>query len=100
MKYPQFTKEHKSLMAKYFTKDLFEELKDLKTSNNFTILDAVNSGVQNPDSGIGAYVGDKESYTLFAPLFDKIIEEYHGFKKDDIHKRNIKLFYIRKMYLA
>ena len=89
MQYPEFTKEHKSLMAKYLTKELFEELKDKKTLNGFNILDAINSGVKNPDSGIGAYAGDAESYEVFAPLFDKIIEDYHGFTKSDKHKSNL-----------
>ena len=89
MQYPSFTESHKSLMAKFLTKEMFEELKDLKTSNGFSINDAINSGVENPDSGIGAYAGDKESYTLFSPFFDKIIEEYHGFSQDDIHKSNL-----------
>ena len=30
MNYPNFTTEHKSLMRKYLTKDVFEELKDKK----------------------------------------------------------------------
>ena len=89
MQYPKFTQEHKSLMSKYLTQELFEELKGLKTSNSFTIEDAINSGVQNPDSGIGAYAGDAESYTLFAPFFDKIIQEYHGFSKTDKHKSDL-----------
>jgi len=89
MSYPNLTSEHKSLMAKYLTKELYEELKDKKTSNGFTIDDVVKSGVENPDSGIGAYAGDAESYTLFAPFFDAIIEEYHGFKKDDTHKSDL-----------
>jgi creatine kinase/arginine kinase len=90
MEYPNLTKEHQSLMAKYLTKERFEELKDKKTVNDFTIKDVINSGVQNPDSGIGAYAGDEESYTLFASLFDKIIEEYHnGFSKDDNHQSNL-----------
>jgi len=89
MSYPNLTPEHKSLMAKYLTKELYEELKDKKTSNGFTIDDVVRSGVENPDSGIGAYAGDIESYTLFAPFFDPIIEEYHGFSKDDTHKSDL-----------
>lgn len=89
MEYPKFTTEHKSLMVKYFTKELFEELKSKKTANGFTILDVVNSGVENPDSGIGAYAGDEESYRTFGLLFDPIIEEYHGFSKDDMHKSNL-----------
>ena len=89
MNYPKFTPEHKSLMAKYLTKEVYEELKDAKTTNGFTILDVVNSGVKNPDSGIGAYAGDEESYTTFGSFFDPIIEEYHGFSKTDMHKSNL-----------
>ena len=89
MQYPQFTKEHESLMSKYLTKEIFEELKDKKTKNGFTIEDIINSGVKNPDSGIGAYAGDKESYTTFESFFDPIIQEYHGFSKTDMHKTNL-----------
>ena len=43
-------------------------------------------GVRNLDSGTGVYAGDEESYTLFAPLFDKIIEDYHApYKLADKH---------------
>jgi len=89
MNYPDFKEEHKSLMAKFLNKELFEELKNLQTANGFRLEDAINSGVKNPDSGIGIYAGDRESYTLFAPIFDKIIEEYHGFSKSDMHKSNL-----------
>ena len=89
MKYPNFTKEHKSLMAKYLSKEVFEELKDLKTPNGFTLERAIKSGIDNPDSGIGVYAGDIESYTIFGALLDPIIEEYHGFLKSDIHKSNL-----------
>jgi creatine kinase/arginine kinase len=89
MEYPNLTQEHTSLMAKFLTKEMFEELKELQTSNGFRLTDAINSGVKNPDSGIGVYAGDEESYSLFSPLFDKIIEEYHGFSKSDMHKSNL-----------
>jgi creatine kinase/arginine kinase len=89
MKYPEFTKEHKSLMAKYLTKEVFEELKGTTTKSGFTIENVINSGFQNPDSGIGAYAGDKESYTTFGSFFDPIIQEYHGFSKEDMHKTNL-----------
>lgn len=45
----------------------------------------INSGVINPDSGIGIYAGDVESYSTFAALFDPIIAEYHHFGKNDSH---------------
>jgi len=88
-KYPQSLKDSKSLLAKYLNEDVYNELKDKKTSNGFTLSQAINSGVENPDSGIGAYAGDEESYEVFAPLFDPIINEYHGFGKNDKHKSNL-----------
>lgn len=40
----------------------------------------------NHDSGIGVYAPDADAYTVFAKLFDPIIEDYHlGFTKNDRH---------------
>ena len=86
MEYPTFPKECNSLLAKYLTKELFEILKTRTTPNGFTLEKAIRSGVENPDSSIGVYAGDKESYTTFAELFDPIIEEYHGFSKESQHQ--------------
>jgi len=87
--YPEFPQNCISLLCKYLTPEIFEQLKDKRTSNGFTLEQAINSGVQNPDSSIGVYAGDKESYTVFAPLFDPIIKEYHGFGKNDSHHSNL-----------
>ena len=89
MNYPNFPKECTSMLCKYLTPEIFEALKDKKTANSFTLEQAINSGVQNIDSGIGVYAGDKESYTLFAALFDPIIEAYHGFATEDKHHSNL-----------
>ena len=43
------------------------------------------SGAQNIESGIGVYAGSHDSYTTFAKMFDKIIEDYHKFPKDGKH---------------
>lgn len=77
------------MLCKHLTPEVFEALKDKKTSNGFTLQQAIHSGVQNIDSGIGVYAGDEETYTLFSPLFDPIIEEYHGFSKEDKHTSNL-----------
>lgn len=46
----------------------------------------LSPGVENLDSGVGVYAPDAEAYTLFAPLFDPIIEDYHvGFSQTDKH---------------
>lgn len=46
----------------------------------------INSGVVNLDSGIGVYAGSEETYTVFAPLLDKIISDYHGHGPDAKHE--------------
>ena len=89
LEYPQSLNNSKSLLAKYLNKEVFDKLKDKKTSNGFTLSQAINSGVENLDSGIGAYAGDEESYEVFALLFDEIIKDYHGFSKSDKHKSNL-----------
>ncbi len=87
--FPNFPVDCKSMLCKYLTKEVFEALKDRKTSNGFTLMDAIHSGVVNPDSSIGVYAGDEESYFTFSPLFDPIIEEYHGYSSDSRHKSNL-----------
>lgn len=54
----------------------------------------IHLGVENLDAGVGVYAPDAEAYQVllqipysslidliktFSPLFDKIIEDYHGF---------------------
>jgi len=76
----------KSLVKKYLTKEVFDKLKDKKTALGATLLDVIQSGVENLDSGVGIYAPDAEAYSLFAPLFDPIIEDYHvGFSQTDKH---------------
>uniref|UniRef100_A0A0K0DUR3 arginine kinase n=1 Tax=Strongyloides stercoralis TaxID=6248 RepID=A0A0K0DUR3_STRER len=82
----QEAKECKSLLKKYLTKQVVDKLKMKKTRLGATLLDVIQSGVANLDSGVGVYAPDAESYTLFKDLFDPIIEEYHGgFKATDVH---------------
>lgn len=78
--------DSKSLLKKYLTKEVFDALKTKKTGFGSTLLDVIQSGVENLDSGVGIYAPDAESYTLFADLFDPVIDDYHGgFKKTDKH---------------
>jgi creatine kinase len=76
----------KSLLKKYLTREVFDKIKDKKTALGATLLDVIQSGVANLDSGCGIYAPDAEAYLLFAPLFDPVIEDYHGgFKSTDKH---------------
>lgn len=57
-------------------------MKNVNMHNNETKL-YYSLGVHNLDAGVGVYAPDAESYRTFAPLFDPIIEEYHGFTPSD-----------------
>jgi creatine kinase/arginine kinase len=84
-----------SLMKKYLTDEIYSKLKSLKTKSGYTIDMAINSGLKNPDSSIGVYAGDEESYELFEDLFNPIIEEYHGFTKKDKHQTSLNVEALR-----
>ncbi|XP_039299168.1 arginine kinase isoform X2 [Nilaparvata lugens] len=79
--------DSKSLLKKYLTQEVFDSLKTKKTPTfGSTLLDVIQSGLENHDSGVGIYAPDAEAYGVFADLFDPIIEDYHGgFKKTDKH---------------
>lgn len=78
--------DSKSLLKKHLTREIFDKTKNLKTSFGSTLLDCIQSGIENLDSGFGIYAPDAEAYTVFADIFDPMIEEYHGgFAKDAKH---------------
>ena len=74
-----------SLLHKYMTAAVWQQLKKVKDSFGYSFKQAVFSGCKNPDSSVGVYAGSPDSYRAFAPLFDKIIEDYHGHKAGDKH---------------
>nr|WBR38104.1 arginine kinase [Littorina saxatilis] len=71
----------KSLLKKHLTKERYEELKDKKTKFGGTLADCIRSGCQNPDSGVGIYACDPDGYTVFAPVLDAVIKDYHKVDK-------------------
>ena len=72
-------------MSKNLSRDVWNELKDKSDAHGVSFKTAILSGCQNIDSGIGVYAGSHDSYTAFAPLMDKIIEQYHGHAKGARH---------------
>ncbi|KAI6242577.1 Arginine kinase [Aphelenchoides fujianensis] len=71
----QAAAECKSLLKQCLTKEVVQKLKAKKTKLGATLWDVIQSGVANLDSGVGVYAPDAESYTLFAPLLDAVIQE-------------------------
>jgi len=61
---------------------LFDELKGLKTSTGVCLADCIKTGIDNKGhpniKTVGLVAGDEESYTLFAKLFDPVIDARHG----------------------
>jgi protein-arginine kinase len=67
------------LMKRFCTDEVQNQLANAVTPHGWTLRKAIQSGIDNPDSSIGLYAGDPESYTVLAPLFDSVIKEYHHY---------------------
>jgi len=83
----QAATECKSLLKKHLTQEVYDKCKN-KTTPSFgsTLLDVIQSGVANLDSGVGIYAPDAEAYSTFSALFDPVIDTYHkGFSAKDKH---------------
>lgn len=63
----------------------------MQTDSGYTLAQAIASGIKNPDSAIGIYAGDAQSYTTFSLVFDPIISEYHGLAKSSLPSPDMKL---------
>lgn len=73
----EFPPGTKSLLCKYLTPEIYNKYKGKKDKAGVPFEQMILSGAQNVDSGIGVYAGSHDSYTTFADIFDKIIEDYH-----------------------
>jgi creatine kinase len=76
---PAFTDKHKSLMAKFTTQDLFDKLKDVKSSKGYSFSNAIQTGVVTPHLGVGCTAGDEECWELFKELYYPVIKGWHGY---------------------
>merc|ERR1712123_203491 len=83
--FPFIASQH-SLVAKFVTKEKWDALKNIKTkTSGFTLAKAIACAVQFNNQHCGIYAGDWDSYKDFAPVFDPIIQEYHGISLDAVH---------------
>jgi len=90
--------EHQSFMtdALKANPDLWDQLKDKKTSNGVTLADCIKCGIDNKGHPmikiVGMTAGDAECYELFAPLFDPVISARHGgYPADGKQPTNLKI---------
>merc|ERR1712226_963905 len=81
-----FTASQHSLVAKHVTKDKWDQLKNITTkTSGFTLAKAIACAVQFNNQHCGIYAGDWDSYKDFAPVFDPLIQEYHGISPSARH---------------
>ena len=64
-----------NLMARHFDEDYFRSLDDPSRQRLRRI---ISSGIENPDSQMGAYAMYPEDYDQFAPMLDPMIRDFHG----------------------
>ncbi len=81
------------LVEKFLTEDVRRSLCGVQARCGFTLNDVIRSGLENPDSNIGAYAGDADCYTKFSALFNPVIQDYHGFPSDGIHREDFSPLY-------
>merc|ERR1712002_542509 len=83
--FPFIASQH-SLVAKHVTKEKWDQLKNITTkTSGFTLAKAIACAVQFNNQHCGIYAGDWDSYKDLAPVFDPLIQEYHGISPSAKH---------------
>merc|ERR1712062_733509 len=73
-------------MGKYVTKPLWDKLsKAVTATSGFTLAKAIACAVEFDDQHCGIYAGYWDSYSVFADVFDPLIQEYHGISPEAVH---------------
>ena len=61
---PKFTPGHKSAMAKYLTPEIFEKLKDIKSSKGYSLSNAIMTGMFRNSQTLLMLLCPPDPYTL------------------------------------
>ena len=72
--YPQFQNSNTNLFKTYFTKNVFDEVRNQRTAKNVTLRNVIYIGLENESHPIGIFAPDEDSYSKFAKIFDPILE--------------------------
>jgi hypothetical protein len=70
-----------NLMARHFDADYFSNLNQSSQDRLFAI---IRSGIENPDSQMGAYAQHESDYVNFEPLLDPMIRDYHKIPSEQV----------------
>ncbi len=66
-------------LFRHLTPAVAAKYKDVKTEHGYGLRELAMGGYANPDSILGIYTGDADTYSKFAEIIDPIIFDYHGF---------------------
>jgi creatine kinase len=87
---PKWTPDHKSLMSKTVTPELFAKLKDIKSDKGYTFSNAIMTGVETPHLGVGCTAGDEDSWEVFKDLYYPVIKGWHKYDPEtQTHKQDL-----------
>merc|ERR1719313_2046193 len=86
--------KHSNFMAELMTPEIYNNLKDKKTSTGITLAQCIKTGVDNPGhphiKTVGMTACDEESYEVFKALFDPVISARHnGYGADATQPTNL-----------
>ncbi len=70
---PTFDEGISSYLSRNMNQEVWDKLGDSYDDYGFTFKQAIFSGCQNPDSGVGVYAGSPDSYKAFGALFNPIV---------------------------
>nr|TFG53148.1 MAG: arginine kinase [Hyphomicrobiales bacterium] len=68
-----------NLVARHFDETYFRALDD---PSRLRLMKIIASGIENPDSRMGAYAMNAEDYEHFAPMLGPMIRDFHGIPVD------------------
>jgi hypothetical protein len=68
-----------NLMARHFSEDYFDSLDESKRDRLWRI---IRTGIENPDSQMGAYAQNSSDYEDFEPLLEPMIRDYHNIPRE------------------
>ena len=58
---------------------VFDRLKDLKSTKGYTLSNVIMTGVVTPHLGVGATAGDEDCWEVFKDIYYPIIKDWHGY---------------------
>lgn len=86
----QQNEECNSILKNFLTKEIIEQLADVKTETyNSTLLDCVEFGLREHCTPIGMLAADADCYNVFAIIFDPIIRHYHRIEDEAFQQPSV-----------